>query len=147
MGRVYHPKERLKYLPEDLTAALAHLKRGMSIRKAAKRYKIPFETLRGRFKNPNMQPKAGQPTLMSEEEEVQVATTIAKYSAYGHPIGRNWLRTLVGSYLKSVGRKTKTVDNLPGKDWVSFNVVYLPNYYLSVTYLYLTCFTNNPNLT
>lgn len=38
MGRVYHPKERLKYLPEDVSAALAHVKRGMSIRKTARRF-------------------------------------------------------------------------------------------------------------
>ena len=45
MGRVYHPKERLKYLPEDVSAALAHVRRGMSIRKTARRFKIPYETL------------------------------------------------------------------------------------------------------
>ena len=41
MGRVYHPKERLKYLPEDVSAALAHVRRGMSIRKTARRFKNP----------------------------------------------------------------------------------------------------------
>ncbi len=147
MGRVYHRKKVLKYLPEDVTAALAHVRRGMSVRKASKQYKIPFETLRGRVADPGMQPRAGHPTLMTPEEEVQVATTIAKFSAYGHPVGRAQLRTLVGSYLKSVGRPTQRPHGLPGKEWVSFNVVYLPNYYLSATYLYLTCSTNKPNLT
>ena len=45
MERVYHPKERLKYFPEDVSAALAHVRRGMSIRKTARRFKIPYETL------------------------------------------------------------------------------------------------------
>ena len=45
MGRVYHPKERLKYLPEDVSAALAHVRRGMSIRKTARRFKVPYKTL------------------------------------------------------------------------------------------------------
>lgn len=126
MPRNYVRKREKTYNQEDIKAAIARIEKGLlTIRKASKLYKVPFETLRGNIVQ-HRKDKPGAYTALSADEEKHIAETIATFSEYGHPIGRTQLKMLVASYLKSVGRQSQFNDGIPGKEWVSFNVVYLP---------------------
>ena len=126
MPRTYVPKKVKRYSKLDLLAALASVDRGsQTVRSAAKKYGIPFETLRYRVVNPLTKETAGRNTNLTQEEEEDIARAIAYFSEYGRPVGRLELQRIVASYLLHVGRDTSFLEGIPGLDWVSFTVIYL----------------------
>ena len=67
MVRVYTKKRIKFYDEENIQQALSDVKRGLSIRVAAKENKVPFETLRGRLCKRHANEKIGRPTGLSTE--------------------------------------------------------------------------------
>ncbi|MCP4055400.1 MAG: hypothetical protein GY739_20640 [Mesoflavibacter sp.] len=132
------------------------------IYRIAKRYNIPYETLRGNIvKHSGLYGgsgrKQGGQTKLPYIEEMDICTALVYMAEAGAPPNRAMLQQIVRTYLNYLGRDDVFPNNnTPGKDWVSTFIVYfipnltpliettLPVYtiYLSI-YLSIYLFTSN----
>lgn len=67
MPRTYIKKKTSKYEPSDLEKAREELEKGMSVYAAAKKFNIPYETLRRWKECPPTHQGAGRGTVLSKE--------------------------------------------------------------------------------
>ena len=117
-----HPKTKSRdsYTPSQLADAIKAHKEGLSIRKAALRYKIPKSTLNDKIRgksNPT-QVKKGPTPLLSQEVENHIAEWAISMSHRGFPRRSSELKSVVKEYLDKSGLRIKQFkDNRPGKTW------------------------------
>ena len=126
MVRTWKKKDRQgSYTEHDMQKAIAEVKSPLSgsILQVAKKYQIPYETLRGRCaKNQTMLRKRGHLPAIPFLEERDVALTLIFSAEGGRPINRAGLQQIVKDYLDFQGRIVDTfTNNTPGKDWVSIS--------------------------
>ena len=117
MLRSYVCKRVKKWDNNALEKAKNAIRGGASIADAAKRFKIPYETLRGKVSRLHPNPNV-RPTTLSKQEEEDIAHAFVYLSEAGAPVGRRQLCQTVKSFLDNVGRETRFENNLPGKDWI-----------------------------
>ena len=117
MPRNYVRKKIKTWDATSVARAMKDIEDGSSCYAAAKKYSIPYETLRGKVTelHPSTQ---GRPTTLSPGEEEQIANAFVYLSEAGAPAGRRELAEIVKSYLDNIGRDSRFEDNRPGKDLI-----------------------------
>ena len=98
-----------KYTEAQLLAALQVVDDGnMSIRKAAKRYGVPFTTIRDRVAGKTTS-KVGRPPVLTEDEEAIISERLAVFGAWGFPLTTKDLISLIKNYLDNKGVTSRSV--------------------------------------
>ena len=106
------------YTAENVEKALKEIKSGKSIRKVAKEFKIPRETLRRTNKSGKSLKSYGRPTALSIEEERTLVEKINIACEWGYPLDCNDMKEWVKQYLSYTKKDVKTFkNNTPGTDW------------------------------
>lgn len=123
MPRVYKPdphgKRYRKYDDEVIQKAKDAVGGGMSIRKAASEYRIPYTVLQRRIKNRQIKKQGGQ-TVLSQNEESLLVEKLQVCAEWGYPLDLYGLRLIIKGYLDRQGRTvSKFKDNLPGKEFAT----------------------------
>lgn len=122
MPRTYKPDPRSKryqkYDVDIVARAIAVVQRGLSIRKAAAEFKIPYTVLQRRIKNgPNVKKHGGQ-TVLTETEENAIVSKLQMCAEWGYPLDMYGLRLIIKLYLDRLGKTIpKFKDNKPGKEF------------------------------
>ncbi|KAJ8944259.1 hypothetical protein NQ318_013671 [Aromia moschata] len=108
------------YTPETLEAALAEVKtKKLSLRKAAEKYQIHYNTRWLKLKGKHTRPH-GKPRVFTDEEENAFTAHVIAMSSFGFPVTAWDLRLIVKSYLDRQGRTVRAFQaNPPGKDWLT----------------------------
>lgn len=91
---------------------------GMSLKGAARTFKIPYGTLSNRYHGRHGLKRGGQ-AVLSEKEEEAIVKAITTSADWGFPLTQLDLQLFIKSYLDAQGRPVcKFKNNMPGKDWV-----------------------------
>ncbi|KAJ8945538.1 hypothetical protein NQ318_020383 [Aromia moschata] len=108
------------YTPETLEAALAEVKtKKLSLRKAAEKYQIHYNTLWLKLNGKHTRPH-GKPRVFTDEEENAFTAHVIAMSSFEFPVTAWDLKLIVKSYLDRQGRTVRAFQaNLPGKDWLT----------------------------
>lgn len=136
MVRKYVRKTPIRYTQDTLKKAVQDaLTPGHDrIFRIAKKYNIPYETLRGNiikyhglYTASGM--KQGGQTKLPYIEEMDICAALVYMAEAGAPPNRAMLQQIVRTFLNSLGRDNIFPnDNTPGKDWVSAVLDYIiPN--------------------
>lgn len=110
---------RGKWTTEELQSALAAVDEGVSVRKAASDHQIPRRTLRNHLKTGVKERCIGRPTILSAEQENELAERIKRFSEVGFPLTKKMIQSYAFEYCK----KNKLDNNfnerseLAGKFW------------------------------
>lgn len=112
----FRPKTRVHDANMKAAIAAVHGKR-MSMRQAAKSYNIPQATLHRHSSGKYV--FTGQPTVLTAEEENQIAAWVIDISKRGFPISPTELKDTVQLYLNKGERTTIFKDNRPGQKWMN----------------------------
>lgn len=95
------------------------MKNGMSLREATKIYNVPRSTLYCKAKNIYpVECSKGPPTILTEEEELQITEWIIYCCDRCFPVSKNQsLLDSVHSLVIELGKKTPFTNNRPNKHW------------------------------
>lgn len=119
MPRKYVKKKIKKYSDQELEQAIERVKRGETYYKVAKITGIPMETLRYNLVVEVKRRGSGKPTILTKEEEKDVAHVAISLAENGFPMDRKDLKLFVQSYLNAKGVKIKAwKENIPGTEWI-----------------------------
>lgn len=111
-------KYRGRYSQENLSQAVAEVQnKTMTLGEASKHFQVPKTTLHNRVKE-TVSDQMGRPTELSQEEEKILVERVLLLGNWGFPLTKRDLCQLIKKYLDSMGRTTRFVNNLPGKDFV-----------------------------
>ena len=97
---------RTKYEHQDMEDALAAVMGGMPVKQAARQFHVPRTTLQGRAKG-NHGEKLGGPTILSPDEEKEIALRLVTFGDWGFPLTTLDLRNMVKAYLDKQGKSTR----------------------------------------
>jgi len=121
--RTVRQKPYTQYSREQINAALADKKAGMSYRDCAEKHCIPKTVLHRHFtfkaKNPgkHMKKQGGQCVLSNHTEKL-IAESLITCSSWGYPLGIYDLRCIVKSYLDRKGETGRQLkNNMPGPEF------------------------------
>lgn len=122
MERSTRQLKKRKYhdFSEDLlsTALNDIIDNKISVRKAQEKYGISKSTLNRRL-HKKQTGKYGRPTVISQEEEAQLAECLSLAAEWGFPLNKSDLREIIKKGLDSKGITEKRfVDNRPAKNWI-----------------------------
>ena len=119
MPRNYTRKTVTNYSEESILKALEEIKENKcSIHQTAKKYDIPFDTLRRWVVNPPTHKGSGQNTYMTQLEEQCLARAMQFTASCGYPFDRCDLVKMVQSYFEFTNKQNSFPNNCPGPDWV-----------------------------
>lgn len=117
MPRNYVPKTKT-YSDLKLQEALERIHKGeISYREAQSEYKIDKSLLWRRVHNYNMS-KQGRKTVLSKEEEDDLAEKIKTMAKWGWALTRQEIRSVVHTYVVQNNINNNFKNNCPGKDWM-----------------------------
>lgn len=106
------------YTEEQLKAAIVALQSGrMTLREASVQFKIPLGTLSNKMNNKHNQ-NIGHPTVLTNEEEIDIVQHMIVISEWGFPFDMFDLRICVRTLLDKQGRTVNMFqNNLPSCEW------------------------------
>ena len=93
-----------KYCEQSLLDGIEAIHRGMSVREAARTFKVPKTTLYEYDGEKHHGGKIGRPTLFSDEEEKLLAKLLIRFAEIGSPYDKNHLRTLISQLATGKGK-------------------------------------------
>jgi len=112
------PQKRKLWSKESMVAAVKSVEDGMGIREAARLYNIPFETLRRRTNNDvSMSCRSGPPTVLTSDEEQQLASYCIKMADMGFGLSREDVMMTAFRIVESSGRKHPFTNGIAGRAW------------------------------
>lgn len=119
MVRNYKRKTVTSYSAEELLEAIFEIKnKKCSIRSTAKKYDIPYNTLRRWVVKSHSRMGSGRNTYMTEIEE-QYLVNVMKYAAScGYHLKKSDLINVVQGYFESSRKPNPFPNNCPGPDWI-----------------------------
>ena len=109
--------KRLQYSKEDVLHVLKEVKRGESIARVSRKYRIPESTLRAKKENKYSDKKPGPASMMSTEEEEEVVNWIFHCCKAGFPVTKSQLLISVQGICKNLKNTNPFTDDLPGGSW------------------------------
>lgn len=106
------------YTPEQMTAALEAVRRGVAVASAAKQFNVPRVTLlyKSTGKSP-LECSMGPPTILSTAEENILIQWIFELAKLHYPISKLQLIDSVEQIIKETKRKNNFTDGRPGDKW------------------------------
>lgn len=122
MVRIYTRKTKRgsSYTKEALQRAVSDVKRQvLTVRKAAKTYKIPYSTILNHTKGYRGKKSSsfGRSTIIPVEEERKLADGLRTLGKWGWGLTRKEVLEVVGRYVTEKKMKTPFKNNVPGEDW------------------------------
>ena len=111
--------KRKLWSEESMAAATSSVTNdNMSLREASRLYNVPFETLRRRV-NGSVRPgcKPGPATVLTEEEEEQLASYLIQMSEMGFGLSRDTVMHLAYNVVEKARRKHLFKDEKAGCAW------------------------------
>ncbi|GAB0097216.1 hypothetical protein DMENIID0001_128330 [Sergentomyia squamirostris] len=107
-----------QYAEEDMAKAIVAAKTGMSLRRAAKLFKVPHTTLHEKLaENCPIRKRLGQPAALSKEIELALTQWIFSCEEQGHIITRQELFDAVQTLCRQMKIETKFTNGRPGRIW------------------------------
>ena len=101
-----------------MAAALQDVKGGMSVREACKLYNLPYETLRRRVtEKVDLECRSGPPTVLTAEEESELASYCVKMADMGFGLSRADVMVVAFKIIEASGRKHPFTDGTAGRAW------------------------------
>lgn len=118
MPRKYIKKNiRCQFDPENMRKAIIEVKRGVSIRAAAKKFNVPFSTLGKHYKNPDTKIGGGRKQEISSDDETALSKYLETCAVHGEGLTKSETLNLVKEFLDFNKLKTRWNDNKPSDDW------------------------------
>lgn len=109
---------RNKWSDEQLQSAIEAVRNGqMKPHRAAVTYGIPPSTLYDHLKGKSKKRYGGKPTVLSNEEEKEIATVCEVLQQFGYPLTREIVGGIVKEYLLDRERPNPFRNSVPGPDW------------------------------
>lgn len=110
--------KRKQYSGDMLDKALEFVKKGNTFMKASEKFGVPVTTLYRKLKNPlTKNVRSGPPTILSSQEEQQIANWIKYRAERGWPVTKPQLLDAVQKYVKSLNIKSPFINDRPGRHW------------------------------
>ena len=101
-----------------MAAALQDVKDGMGVREASRLYNLPYETLRRRVaENVDLECRPGPPTVLTENEETELASYCVKMADMGFGLSRTDVMVVAFKIVEARGRKHPFTDGAAGRAW------------------------------
>ena len=102
-----------------MEAAIKDVENGMGIREASRLYNIPFETVRRRANHVvSMDCRPGPPTVLTSDEECQLATYLIKMVDMGFGLSREDVMITAFRIAERSGRQHPFVKGSAGRSWL-----------------------------
>ena len=119
MVRSYKKTKAVHYSNEDLDAAVALLRndKSMSFRQAARYLGIPTKTLHDHCKGIRSQVGAAKPTILSRDEEREIAVNCMVLQELGFGLTKDILFLVVGQYISDNRIPNPFKNGIPGESW------------------------------
>ena len=109
---------RQQWSKESMAAALQDVKDGMGVREASRLYNLPFETLRRRVaEKVDLECRPGPPTVLTKQEETELASYCVKMSDTGFGLSRTDVMVVAFKIVEASGRKHPFTDGAAGRAW------------------------------
>ena len=111
--------ERKLWSDESMIAATSSvLQDNLGVRESARLYNVPYETLRRRV-NGSVKPgcKPGPGTILTEEEEDQLARYLLDMAEMGFGLNRETVMYLAYKIVEKIPRKHQFKDEKAGRAW------------------------------
>ena len=110
--------ERKQWSKESMAAALKGIEDGMGIREASRLYNLPYETLRRRANyTVSVDCRSGPPTVLTEDEESQLASYLVKMADMGFGLSRDDVMLTAFRIAEKSGRTHPFVKGSAGRSW------------------------------
>ena len=94
------------------------VKDGMGVREASRLYNLPYETLRRRVaENVDLECRPGPPTVLTENEETELASYCVKMADMGFGLSRTDVMVVAFNIVEASGRKHPFTDGAAGRAW------------------------------
>ncbi|XP_043468807.1 uncharacterized protein LOC122502705 [Leptopilina heterotoma] len=108
---------RCAYSKENLLSAVQEAKNGMPIAEIARKYNVPESTIRSKRDNKYADKKPGPATVLSTEEENEIAHWIFLCYQRGFPIAKSQLLEAVEVICQKIKREIPFSNGRPGRGW------------------------------
>ena len=113
-----HVTKRQHSSKESMATALKNIEVGMGIREASRLYKIPYLSLRRRVNHDvSINCRLGPPTVLTDEEEEQLASYCNKMADMGFGLLRDDVMLTAFKIAESSGRKQPFTKGATGPAW------------------------------
>lgn len=107
-----------KWTDEQLAIALGAVRGGtMKAHAAAVKYGIPSSTLYDHLHGRSKKRYGGPPTVLSHEEEQEIAMACQVLQEFGFPLTKGVMGTIVSDYLQANKRENPFQKDIPHEDW------------------------------
>ena len=98
--------------------SLQDVKDGMGVREASRLYNLPYETLRRRVaEKVDLECRPGPPTVLTKQEETELASYCVKMSDMGFGLSRTDVMVVAFKIVEASGRKHPFTDGAAGRAW------------------------------
>lgn len=114
--------EKAQWTSDALLTAIAAVKSGVSIRRAAKDHSIPFSTLQERIKSADVTgPRLGRKAVFSPEQEASIVKQLITLSNMYYGLTPLQLRKVAFEYAEklNIPNTFDKTSKLAGKDWLA----------------------------
>ena len=109
---------RKQWSKESMIAAVESVEGGMGVREAARLYNLPYETLRRRVNHVvSVECRPGPPTVLTDDEEEQLASYCIKMADMGFGLSRDDVMLTAFRIAESSGRKHPFQKGAAGRAW------------------------------
>ena len=111
-------QHRKQWSSESMAAAIEMIEGGMGVREASRLYNLPYETLRRRVNHVvNVECRPGPPTVLTDEEEKQLADYCVKMADMGFGLSREDVMLTAFRIAEISGRKHPFTKGSAGRSW------------------------------
>lgn len=121
MPKVKKSPKKKQYSEANVNQCLLEIRRGMSVRAACQRNRIPRSTINFRLgKMCKEQGRTGPPTAICHADEIELVNWIKKMARKGFPVTRYRIMSRVTSYIKKHPEKGIFKNGKPSKEIFHF---------------------------
>nr|XP_029725126.1 uncharacterized protein LOC115265069 [Aedes albopictus] len=108
---------RKQYCAEELEKAVEEARKTGKIRRAAKKYQVPFSTVQRYLRTPPKSKRPGPGTVLTAEEESRIKTWILYMSRAGFPLSDSDVFNSVVDYVDKIRKKRDIPTTFPSRNW------------------------------
>lgn len=107
------------YTQDSLKEALAAVEKGLSLRSASEKFKVPFSTIRCKHKGIYALGKRSGPTAVFTDEEEQVLVDwIVSVNKRGFPLTKNMFLDNIQLFVKELKKNNPFTEGRPGRGYM-----------------------------
>ena len=111
-------QKRKLWSKESMEAAVKSVSEGKGLREAGNLYNVPVETLRRRVTGKvDLDCRPGPPTVLTKEEESQIAQYLIQMSEMGYGLTKEAVMHMVYTYVTKCQRQNPFANETAGRWW------------------------------